>query len=540
MDSTPNSSNNGDNSDYRDRVNEEFKTPIRKGTEGLRKAIAEIVADPAVPKEDWLVEARAARADHQVDYDVDDDWLRLRLEEAQQALSDERANAVRGDSKFSVRKVKDVMPGFIKDGMLHMLNAEQGAGKSCFILGLFRALTSGEQTASFLNVEVNSSTNWRLFLIAPDMPKESWALPLANYGFATATGQVEDEIEFLHLDKRVALLACQDTGYSLSKAHIEEYRQMALDSVARGERPLFAFDSYSTLVANFQQMEEINAQFAQPLQDLQKAMSGTGATVIVLHHTAKSGIGSVVSSGSGTNRLGRIPDVIITMEAAGKHSDRLFLSSRKRVTPTSLIIEQDFDAGQWICHGDANEARALRDLIGKIAALKGPQEKIYEWAQQRWENQGKPFSIDDVTHLIERSKQAARNHVRKMEADGVIYQCDSEPTISKPRALFLPAEYRGQWTLTTIDNQLTTPAETGESPAPQALTTKTTKESSQARHIIPCHPVDSQVSYQGRVWTVREINLATGMHTIYRSPGITKSDLRMMDLEPFIDPDEEL
>ena len=119
-----------------------------------------------------------------------------------------------------------------------------------------------------------------LFLIAPTC-RRSWAAA-RNYGFATA-GQVENEIEFLDLDERVALLACQDTGYSFSKAHIEEYRQMALDSVARGERPLFAFDSYSTLVANFQQMEEVNAQFAQPLQDLQKAMSGTGATVIVLH-----------------------------------------------------------------------------------------------------------------------------------------------------------------------------------------------------------------------------------------------------------------
>ena len=60
------------------------------------------------------------------------------------------------------------------------------------------------------------------------------------------------------------------------------------------------------------------------------------------------------------------------------------------------------------------------------------------------------------------------------------------------------------------------------------------------KQIIPCHPVESKVTYEGKVWTVREINLATGMHTIYRSPGITKSDLRMMDMEPFIDEDEEL
>ena len=48
------------------------------------------------------------------------------------------------------------------------------------------------------------------------------------------------------------------------------------------------------------------------------------------------------------------------------------------------------------------------------------------------------------------------------------------------------------------------------------------------------------MTYEGKVWTVAEINLASGMHTITRPPGITKSDLRMLDLEPFIDEDEEL
>ena len=205
-----------------------------------------------------------------------------------------------------------------------MLNAEQGAGKSTLMLGLFRALSSGEQTASFLNVEVNSSTNWRLYLIAPDMPKESWALPLANYGFATATGQAENEIEFLHLDKRVALLACQDTNYSLSPTrhtvrNIERWPLKAWP----GERGRCSFwIRTSTLVANFNgKQDEIGSQFAQPLQNLQKAMGGTGATTVVLHHTPKSGVGSVASSGSGAGStacpMGRIPDVVIAMESVG-------------------------------------------------------------------------------------------------------------------------------------------------------------------------------------------------------------------------------
>ena len=46
MDSTGPDSKPSDSNDYRDQVEEEFKTPIRKGTEGLRKAITAIVADP--------------------------------------------------------------------------------------------------------------------------------------------------------------------------------------------------------------------------------------------------------------------------------------------------------------------------------------------------------------------------------------------------------------------------------------------------------------------------------------------------------------
>jgi len=60
------------------------------------------------------------------------------------------------------------------------------------------------------------------------------------------------------------------------------------------------------------------------------------------------------------------------------------------------------------------------------------------------------------------------------------------------------------------------------------------------KQIIPCYPVESQVTYEGKVWTVQEINLATGMHVIHRPPGVTKTDLRMLDLTAFIADDEEI
>ena len=63
---------------------------------------------------------------------------------------------------------------------------------------------------------------------------------------------------------------------------------------------------------------------------------------------------------------------------------------------------------------------------------------------------------------------------------------------------------------------------------------------SDKKQIIPCHHVDSKVMYEGKVWTVSQINLATGEHVITRPPGLSKANLRMLDLEPFIDEDEVL
>jgi hypothetical protein len=59
-------------------------------------------------------------------------------------------------------------------------------------------------------------------------------------------------------------------------------------------------------------------------------------------------------------------------------------------------------------------------------------------------------------------------------------------------------------------------------------------------HWMPCHPIDAKIAYEGKIWSVSEINLATGMHTIVRPPNLSKSDLRMMDLELWIDLDEEV
>jgi len=350
-------------------------------------------------------------------------------------------NVVRGGQKFRCRKTPEILPGFIKEGFLHVLNAEQGTGKSCFVLGLFKALRQ-EQTGEFLNLEVLSSKNWELFLIARDMPRESWFEPLANYGLLTNVLELSNEDEEGDLADGVTI-ACSDVPYTLSPDHIQEFRQMALASVAKGNKPLFVFDSYRSLTS-FSDAEERSSKFADPLQDLYDAMGGTGATTIVLHHTAKGQSQSTASSGSGTNRMGSIPDIVLELERMGKNSDRMVIHSAKRITPTNLIVLHHYDQGHWESKGCANAWMEEKRLSLEIARLSTIKTTIFEYFQTIWQDQKRGLSKQDIARFREISKVAAGNHVNYLATQNLVFPWGQEETTGKPHQLYYPFEARGE------------------------------------------------------------------------------------------------
>ena len=323
-----------------------------------------------------------------------------------------------------------------------------------------------------------------------------------------------------------------ETGYSLSPTHIDMYRNWALKAQEDGHRALFVFDSYSSLVANFTQIDEVKAAFAQPLQNLQKALADTGATTIVLHHTAKSGSGGVASSGSGTSRLGRIPDVVISMEAVAKNSDQLILTSSKRIQSTCLLVEQDFEAGRWICHGDGRKAQRERELWLKIAALRGTVQAVHEKAQELWANQRQGFTSKQVEIWTGKSGTTSRNSINAMLAQGLLFQIGEEPTPGTYLKVYLPMICRDEWELHKVRKADETVAKAIRSQSLRSIDPLSNQrkdesaergEVSQAAQgcvrpksgIIPCYEPGTLVTINGGgvgVWKVIDINLAWHAH----------------------------
>ena len=138
MDSTPSSSNNEDKDfdqdkfleEVRDQTNEQFQPEAEKALADLRKA-ADAIVKRTVSEHQQLGLIRDAADDLNLG-NQPDDALRELLDEAREVLNADDSHDIDGGQRFTVRRGQLVMPGFIKQGALHLINAEQGAGKSCF------------------------------------------------------------------------------------------------------------------------------------------------------------------------------------------------------------------------------------------------------------------------------------------------------------------------------------------------------------------------------------------------------------------------
>ena len=534
--------------EYSEQVKQEHTPEGEQKLGTLRKSIQQIVREQKA--DDWLIYARDQVEVLGLTGLVKDDWLQEEVENAQRDFqSPEREqNVFRGGDTFTWRITPEIVSGLIKQNMFHLLNAEQGTGKSCFCFGLFREL-GHKRTGSFLNLDTDvSKNNWRLFLIGTDMSREGWSLPLQKYHLLTDVAQ-DSGLGSGTLDPGIAYMSCEeDISDSLSPQDIARYREMAVQCVADGFQPLFVFDSYRSLVHAYKDIDELKPAFANPLRDLKRAMAGTGATTIVLHHTPKSKGGSVTSSGAGTNNLGSIPDVVLLMEKEGEYSNRLVIHSRKRITEIDWMIEQRFEEGEWIGHGCARAWQRDREMQQKIATLPGVKARIFDWAQNLWETRQEGFTKKQVQSMLEVSKPAASNHVNWLLLNGLVYKGDKTMTVHGNTDVFYPYNAKNQVLVNQVNPQLTPekksgvyqkPCDSNGSDAENHLVNQVNPVSAR-NWVIPCHPVGTAVEHNGgNGWHVVEANLASGMHVIEKN-GLRVKDLRMMDLTIHIDEDEEL
>ena len=472
-----------------------------------------------------------------------------------------------GDIWHNDPEVNWIWDGWIAEGYFHTLIAMQKVGKSTFLLNLIAELI--QRTPAFLNFSLFSEKKYGFVLVGPDMNRRLWG----KYGKLAGLLQ-EDDKEQLRWQEQIKYVFAEEDEIGIDKDSIKRLVAIADEIKADGAHPIFVMDSYRALLAaSAIEIEENSSRYANPLRQLKKALGKTGSTVILLHHSSiASSRRSASESNSGHTAFNSVPDQIITLKwladagADGNRKDRRVVMSASgrtgRVMPDQLL-EQSPDWG-WFTHGETGDALLRQNALNERDRLAGDDAICFDLLNTRTGN-GQGTTTPELQDMRETatggrgswSIAKINRLLRKLERKGLAFIDGSKP---RPGDLGgMPSKIWWSFEREEAPKFANEAARFAESPVlseaqhanpgdeagvwPASVQYEPAKKWTMPEHgkqIIPCHHVDSKVMYEGKVWTVSQINLATGEHVITRPPNLSRSKLRMLDLEPFINEDEVL
>ncbi len=249
-----------------------------------------------------------------------------------------------------------VWPGYAACGSITVLSAAPKAGKSTLLRSLLRDLYRGgplapegePMTAPTLIVSEETPGHWSRQASSLDLPRE-----------------------LVHL--------CAQPFFT--KPTLTQWEQ-AIAKIVRAVEELkprlVIFDTLSNLwpVRDENSAAEVNAAL-MPL----RAISATGAAVILVHHDRKSG-GSNGEGARGSSAIGGFPDALVQLkryrDQPGDTRRRLSYVGRFEHAPAEVIIDLTEEGYRTLGESKAVEGENLMDRIASVLPEEGPGLTVAE------------------------------------------------------------------------------------------------------------------------------------------------------------------
>ena len=309
----------------------------------------------------------------------------------------------------------------IVEGNLTMVISQPKVGKSALIGAFLGQLSSG--STEYLGKDIIGQKR-SIYICGTDQPLNDWVKILIPAGLAqrTASGKVK----LLDPIKRV--------WHKGKPIHLTEESIEMLYGIAKEDAgAIFVFDAFASLISGLG-LDENHAACVEPVRMLSEALSPSGATIILLHHSSGSNEDArAVKASRGTTALPAEASQVLKLDwllPEDKHDNRVKISTAGRnSTPVDMVIEQ-IDRAVWVDHGSsANIAESLR-LEQVRAKLTPRQELVLTFVEERFKtNEGMFTTSGDLAEeFIDEfagSKVKALATLNSLEKKKLIY--------SKPR-----------------------------------------------------------------------------------------------------------
>jgi hypothetical protein len=194
--------------------------------------------------------------------------------EAQDLAAEHQRQPHRGGETISLTPTIWLLKDVWMKGALNILAGPSKIGKTAFVMGFLGAMTRGE--SSYLGLPVTGPCP-PVLLVGTDQPLMNWTSMLLGYGLMHEqdNGQVQLGPTITELYDSQHPIWLNQSGISVIQAWC-----------AQNPGGLVILDSVTSLTLRLGISENCRA-FSSPFASLMSAVSPHGATVILIHHSAK-------------------------------------------------------------------------------------------------------------------------------------------------------------------------------------------------------------------------------------------------------------
>ena len=328
------------------------------------EAATEVVNDDQVDELDWLVLLKAKVQNADTPFTEQD--LRRYLRQAK-LNRDGRKDFLKPGDNLSTREDEWLWRGVVMRQATNLIFALPKVGKTRLMLALLSDFTRGR--GEFAGIPLHPGPE-KLLILGPDQSENSWSRYLRDVGLSDEAGRFSDS---------VVAMTTAETMFQL-----DDYWISRIETVLREHGPLIVLlDSYSAATRSMD-IDENKPEAAVPLMKLHNLVAQYDSTLIVIHHSNKSGgEGSAAKASRGSSAISAAADNLIEMarftgdQESGVKKYELRVEGRAETDGTPLVGFSK-QSNEWTSYGSVGDAKAEMRKDSAYDALSTAQLMVLD------------------------------------------------------------------------------------------------------------------------------------------------------------------
>lgn len=377
---------------------------------------------------------RAKAGELAVHEDVKDVDIQSWLDAAERRLYKGKTYA--GGDTLEAEESVFLLDGLIKLGQANLIVGAPKVGKSSFTTALIGALRDRRET--FMGRSLNLPNHRMPVLIfGTDQSDGDWLYFLKREGLVDQDKRLDPNA--------VDFFAAMDSKeqFNFTREGLKEMREI----VEQHEFPLVIIDSLSSMMESTG-IEENLARFAQPIRSAINVLRGTGATILLVHHSKKGPTTwDWVAECRGSSSISSVFSWGFLMRYVSQEDDGMmrtdrrvgFVGNGRGSGAAGGVMAEYKDEGGWTFLDGLEAAQQVERVRQRILEIGGVRGQVFDHLTMR-NDLGADCCSEEIATELNKTRSNVCRELSNLKSKGLAVIIRKEETGGKPRPYWTISE----------------------------------------------------------------------------------------------------